>query len=83
MNHYNNSDIDGCGIKDWQINESRDISGLFCRPFNFPTYTDTLFDIISHEGSKLRFGSIPVSRTNTSLESRPNKFAPIFSIWNS
>ena len=78
VNHYNNSNIDGCGIKNWELNVSREISGLYCRPFNFPNYTDTLFDIVSFEDSKLRFGAIPISWSNTTLVSRPSSYSPIY-----
>jgi len=68
LNHNNS-----CGIKDWEINRPRNVSGLYCHPNQMPTVGETLYDIFKYKNSVLQFGGIPYAWNITDPTKRPTK----------
>lgn len=62
---------EGCGIKNWELNISRDVSGKYCHPFQMPTSNQMVHDIYKIHGNKLRFGAMPLTWDLTDSNTRP------------
>lgn len=74
---YNDpNSLDGCGIKNWQLNILQDVSGRFCRPFQMPTRGKQVYDIFNVSNGELKFGFIPF-RWNEDSSSRPTQLSEI------
>jgi len=68
---------DGCGMKNWKLNISQNVSGQYCRPFKMPTINKMVHDIYETQGNDIRFGGLPLNWDLVDPNSRPKKFSGI------
>lgn len=68
----------GCGIRDWQIGEPRDVSGRFCAPYQMPTVGTAIYDVYTAGSGELRFGGFPDQIGATQPGDRPVSLSGLF-----
>jgi hypothetical protein len=57
VDYYNKNSV--CGISDWLVGQSREVSGKFCNPYEMPKAEQMSFDIFQVKDSILSFGGFP------------------------
>ncbi len=68
---------DGCGKKEWKLNDPSEVSGKFCRPFWIPQKDSKVLDLISIEANQMKFGRSPAIVGDPAFDEWPENLSQV------